>query len=205
MAVSTPGSQDPSLPGQKAHCSGVPPLLRLPAKAGDEHPSQQSPPLARTRAGHPSPPAARRSGLRLPCQHRVDTEVRGFLDQEGSSPCFPHSLNRRASACGSGRTPAPQPPPPHGGCRGAAVHEGAGARSTARYPQRFQTYGVGAPRLVTGYPQVFHKLARFLESSTVRSSRHGRGLLAPWRRAHRPPAVLLSTGFDAEELQHGET
>jgi hypothetical protein len=90
----------------------------------------------------------------------AETAKSAAPDQERSSSCFPHSVNRRASACGPGRKPAPQPPSPPGGCVGAAVLEGAGARSAAGYPQPFQSSSGKAPRLTTVFPRVFHR-ARF--------------------------------------------
>jgi len=97
-----------------------------------------------------------------PATSRFPRRRRGVClpDQDRSSSCFPHSVNRRASACGPGRRPAPQPPPPPGGREGAAVLERAGPRSTAGYPQPFQSSSGKAPRLTTDFPRVFHR-ARF--------------------------------------------
>ena len=111
----------------------------------------------RARGSFPSPDCPPAVGAAAPgSAHREERRV-GLLDQDGCSSCFPHSLNRRASACGPGRTPAPQPPPRHGGWKGVAVPGGAGDRSAAGYPQRIQSCGTDAPSLATGYPHVFHK------------------------------------------------
>jgi hypothetical protein len=124
----------------------------------------------RSQQSHPSPRA--RAGLLSltqlapswccdpPFPQIAETAKSAAPDQERSSSCFPHSVNRRASACGPGRRPAPQPPPPPGGCEGVAVPEGAGGRSTPGYPQPFQSRGHEAPRLTTIFPRVFHR-ARF--------------------------------------------
>src|SRR5262245_42146417 len=78
-------------------------------------------------------------------------------DTEDVLPCFPHSLNRRASACGSGRTPAPRPSRgPRSGARWLRSR-GAGDRSTPGYPQRFQMLAGECTSSGTGYPHVFHK------------------------------------------------
>ncbi len=164
------------------------------------------------RPDSPSVTLARQSGRRAPCRshHSRRARARVFfsphllsiswscdsrfsperkrrecgLDQERSSPCFPHNLNRRASACGPGRKPAPQPPPTPSGREGAAVPGGAGGRSTAGYPQPFQTRSWKAPRLITVYPRVFH-----------------RGPFSPrppWSPAHSPPTAAARAGSGRE-------
>jgi hypothetical protein len=123
----------------------------------------------------------------------AETAKSAAPDQERSSSCFPHSVNRRASACGPGRKPAPQPPSP-GGCVGAAVPEGAGARSAAGYPQPFQTSSGKTPRLTTVFPRVFHR-ARFspgpLPMPAPRARRRPR---TPVRGGNQPRTLSLSTG-----------
>jgi hypothetical protein len=129
----------------------------LPKRTTSTRSQTSQPPRARVRGSSPHP-AGLQLALRPPVSpYNAETAKSAAPDLERSSSCFPHSVNRRASACGPGRKPAPQPPPPPGGCVGAAVPEEAGARSTASYPQPFQTCSGKAPRLITVFPRLFPK------------------------------------------------
>jgi hypothetical protein len=131
----------------------------LPQRTTSTRSQTSQPPRACARVfSSPSWPPVGAAIPRFP--YNAETAKSAAPDLERSSSCFPHSVNRRASACGSGRKPAPQPPPPPGGRVGAAVPEEAGTRSTASYPQPFQTSRGKAPRLTTVFPRVFHR-ARF--------------------------------------------
>ena len=149
------------------------PSATLACQADDEHPGAAIPP-PRARARFLSSPSCRAAGAaahRFHLPYRAETAKRVRLTIRNLfSFCFPHNLNRRASACGPGRIPAPQPPPPPGGCEGAAVPEGAGSRSTAGYPQPFQTPDRVAPRLATVLPQVFHRAGARLARPRSRRS-----------------------------------
>jgi hypothetical protein len=126
----------------RAHCGRPGRLLRLPATSQRADPLPQpseylarltAPPrlLRQPSSGCPAAAASSSSGGR-----RMRTR-----DTEDLLPCFPHSLNRRASACGSGRTPAPQPSRGPDRAPGGCGPRGAGDRSTPGYPQRFQMPG----------------------------------------------------------------
>ena len=85
--------------------TGGPPCRSHPSTCAS-HRATSSPPAA---------PFGLSCGRRLPGFGRTAEED---PRTEVLRPCFPHSLNRRASACGSGRTPAPQPSPGPGRARG---------------------------------------------------------------------------------------
>src|SRR5215467_740635 len=173
-----------------------------------------------TRSQPSQPPRARARAFSSPGWSPVGAAIRRFPynaetaksaapDLDRSSSCFPHSVNRRASACGPGRKPAPQPPPPPGGCVGAAVLEEAGPRSAAGYPQPFQTSGGKAPRLTTVFPRVFHKDTVLAGTSSIPLSAPPGGERRRWWRGGNPTSNTLSTGgrpqSRAEELTRSET
>ena len=162
----------------------------LPKRTTSTRSQTSQPPRARVRVfSSPSWPPVGAAIPRFP--YNAETAKSAAPDLERSSSCFPHSVNRRASACGPGRKPAPQPPPPPGGYVGAAGPEEAGTRSTASYPQPFQTSRGKAPRLTTVFPRVFHR-ARF--SPAHLPARHTRCPAAarwPGRGAGTRPRTLF--------------
>src|SRR5215469_5688832 len=176
----------------------------LPKRTTSTRSQTSQPPRACARVfSSPSWPPVGAAAPRFP--NNPETAKSAAPDQERSSSCFPHSVNRRASACGPGRKPAPRPPPPPGGYVGAAVPEEAGDRSTRGYPQPFQTSGGEAPRLTTVFPRVFHR-ARFSQArlrSLPRRSSAACGRDA--RRAGTDLDRYLSTGTGAEEYTRSET
>jgi hypothetical protein len=168
----------------------------LPKRTTSTRSQTSQPPRARARVfSSPGWPPVGAAIPRFP--YNAETAKSAAPDLERPSSCFPHSVNRRASACGPGRKPAPQPPPPHGGRVGAAVPERAGARSTASYPQPFQTSSGRAPRLTTVFPRVFH---RARSSPVLRRPGPSAAPAAPLapvtrqRRENHTPRTLLSTG-----------
>jgi hypothetical protein len=189
---------------QMARCGGVVPLLRLPAKADDEHPVAAISAAPCAHAGLCTTSRCRAVGAAASASTSTEAAKRSLLDQEPVRRVF-HIVS----------TGEPALAVQAGHLRRSPRHHPAGSRGL-RFPTK---QGTGLRRVihslsrpVTGnHPDLPPAVPRFSTDPGPGAgfpspgiSQPPRRLLAPSQQTTRTGTHLLSTG-EAEELTHRET